>query len=401
MVLLTTTSSVGLNRSEAKARKCHGSVTDDKMENCNNIQETPDWPKKSRKLSEQKWSDPPTVSTSSSADYIYYNKQCTKAIRSLGLPRVWKNNSKEKPLKIIVKQEASVNMHVEFVRNDEVKKEHISFPVSTRPMLTCLHQDSPQLITEIRTNYLTPPDGLPLNLSQPIDDFINSCTILGDTLSLEVDEIIFKERVKNGFFVEAGGYNFEKGSTSLYFELKHGWTGVLIEPYSKLYSEGLTKHRNVTSINSCLSPEPHAASITYNVDHEGLILEGVEYPLSVAKFEVECFPLYSILLAMGNPTVNYFSLDIEGAEFQVLRTIPWAKVDIEVLSVETHFMGERSAGSKEDLIDFLDEKGYQHFPGAHKGFFAFTKPGEQETTQIENFLFARRDVACQVNKNYC
>ena len=42
-------------------------------------------------------------------------------------------------------------------------------------------------------------------------------------------------------------------------------------------------------------------------------------------------PLYSILLALGNPTVNYFSLDLEGAEFAVLKTIPWDKVDIQVI----------------------------------------------------------------------
>ncbi len=35
--------------------------------------------------------------------------------------------------------------------------------------------------------------------------------------------------------------------------------------------------------------------------------------------KVQCFPLYSVLLALGNPTVDIFSLDIEGAELQVLR----------------------------------------------------------------------------------
>ena len=44
--------------------------------------------------------------------------------------------------------------------------------------------------------------------------------------------------------------------------------------------------------------------------------------------------IYSLLLALGNPTVDFLSLDIEGAEFQVLRTIPWDKVDIRALSVE-------------------------------------------------------------------
>ena len=30
------------------------------------------------------------------------------------------------------------------------------------------------------------------------------------------------------------------------------------------------------------------------------------------KTLVRCFPLYSILLAIGNPTIDLFSLDIEG-----------------------------------------------------------------------------------------
>ena len=41
--------------------------------------------------------------------------------------------------------------------------------------------------------------------------------------------------------------------------------------------------------------------------------------------------LLSLLLALGNPKVNYFSLDIEGAELQVLRSLPWHLLNIEVL----------------------------------------------------------------------
>ena len=29
---------------------------------------------------------------------------------------------------------------------------------------------------------------------------------------------------------------------------------------------------------------------------------------------LQCIPLYTLLLAMDNPTVNWFILDIEGAE---------------------------------------------------------------------------------------
>ena len=43
-----------------------------------------------------------------------------------------------------------------------------------------------------------------------------------------------------------------------------------------------------------------------------------------------CIAILSLLSAVGNPKVNYLSLDIEGAELQVLRSIPWHLVDIEV-----------------------------------------------------------------------
>ena len=31
-------------------------------------------------------------------------------------------------------------------------------------------------------------------------------------------------------------------------------------------------------------------------------------------------------MALGNPHVDYFSLDIEGAELAMLKTLPWDKI---------------------------------------------------------------------------
>lgn len=46
--------------------------------------------------------------------------------------------------------------------------------------------------------------------------------------------------------------------------------------------------------------------------------------------DVQCFPLYSYLLALNRTRVDYFSLDVEGSELDVLRTIPFEKLDIRV-----------------------------------------------------------------------
>ena len=54
--------------------------------------------------------------------------------------------------------------------------------------------------------------------------------------------------------------------------------------------------------------------------------------------KVICFPLYAILLAIGNPIVDFFSLDVEGAELFILKTIPWSKVHIKVDSILKSFL---------------------------------------------------------------
>ena len=59
------------------------------------------------------------------------------------------------------------------------------------------------------------------------------------------------------------------------------------------------------------------------------------------QYKVQCFPLYSLILGAGNPTIDYLSLDIEGAELKVLQTIPFSEVDIRVVSVEVLHVEKR------------------------------------------------------------
>ena len=47
---------------------------------------------------------------------------------------------------------------------------------------------------------------------------------------------------------------------------------------------------------------------------------------------MQCVPFYSVIKALGNPTIDFMSLDIEGTELQVLKTIPFDHVDIRVSS---------------------------------------------------------------------
>jgi len=78
---------------------------------------------------------------------------------------------------------------------------------------------------------------------------------------------------------------------------------------------------------------------------------------NIAKDEVmvQCFPLYSLLLALNQLTVDFFSLDVEGDELNVLMTIPWDKVNIKTMTVE--FIHE--VGKGKDLKQYVEEQGYK------------------------------------------
>ena len=71
------------------------------------------------------------------------------------------------------------------------------------------------------------------------------------------------------------------------------------------------------------------------------------------------FKNHPILLAMGNPIVDYFSLDVEGSEFPILKSLDWDKVRINILSVEMAHVGQIFDGTKQEIRDFLDAKGYE------------------------------------------
>ena len=72
---------------------------------------------------------------------------------------------------------------------------------------------------------------------------------------------------------------------------------------------------------------------------------------------MQCMPLYSLILALGNPTIDFLSLDIEGWEYEVLLTLPWQKVDIKAISVETHHQDQQTTAA---MFSLLLSAGFTH-----------------------------------------
>ena len=176
-----------------------------------------------------------------------------------------------------------------------------------------------------------------------------------------VDKILGKKQ--NGFFIEAGAVDGLFLSNTIMFELKRNYTGVLIEPSSN-YTTLRLRNRKVKSLNVCLSRKSIPEEVTFLDYGEVGGIEGevrgwtseVVNSANTTRIKVVCLPIHTILSALGNPKVDYFSLDVEGVELDVLKSVPWEKVDIDVFSIEVYGNGRDKMPQK--VKEQMQKSGY-------------------------------------------
>ncbi len=197
-------------------------------------------------------------------------------------------------------------------------------------------QDNPRLIREIRDYWIVPPSRWHTNLESPKQS---------DYSQHSQSKVIASVLQKNGgFFVECGAADGELYSNTLFFEKAKNWTGLLIEPDAQYFQALLKKNRNAYIINACVSPESRALFLNFtSAQLAGGLTEYMEeahlnfieeHEPQFTFSEVQCFPLYSILMAIGASYVDFLSLDVEGPELHILHTFPFHEVVIDVLMVE-------------------------------------------------------------------
>lgn len=185
-----------------------------------------------------------------------------------------------------------------------------------------------------------------------------------------LDHLVFKQ-FNGGFFVDVGAHDGIAYNNTLYFEEECNWTGINIEPIPSVY-ESLMKNRSKCrnynyavcdtkgsaefSVNEgytemlsglkCFQDERHQQRI----DKENNIMGGLSKTITV-----ETLPLQSILDIEQVDHINFLSIDVEGAEFSVLRSIDYDRVFIDVVAFEVNY---DQAVEKVDKVKFLAEKGY-------------------------------------------
>jgi hypothetical protein len=66
-----------------------------------------------------------------------------------------------------------------------------------------------------------------------------------------IDELLNGKR--DGFFIEAGAFDGESYSNSLFFERERNWTGLLIEAIPRYFNQLKDKKRHAYALNACIA----------------------------------------------------------------------------------------------------------------------------------------------------
>ena len=175
----------------------------------------------------------------------------------------------------------------------------------------------------------------------------------------------FFDGKKNGFFIEIGAYDGISGSNCYHFERFLNWDGIAIEP-SIIQFEKLKKNRKCKLINNAISDE--VKEVEFIEVTEGLTqMSGINdssfkrniniisknQPSKTKSINLKTITFDEIV--PKNKDIDYLSIDIEGGEMNLLKSIDFKNNNIKVISVENNVPKEQN------FKKFFEEINFKYF----------------------------------------
>lgn len=169
---------------------------------------------------------------------------------------------------------------------------------------------------------------------------------------------------EKGYFVEVGAYDPVYQSQSYHLELA-GWDGVLIEPVPDLADNLARARRAMVHRCACVSPGQDRAGTVPLLERRGGSTI-VFNPKAVGEdmvLDVPAKTLDTVLQEAGAPRIDFLSVDVEGAEPDVLSGLSFSKYKPRLVLVDDR---ERFG----ETCRLLRRNGYQLVRrSGHNGWF--------------------------------
>lgn len=161
---------------------------------------------------------------------------------------------------------------------------------------------------------------------------------------------MFFKDIKNKIFIELGAMDGIAYSNSKFFEDELGWTGILIEANPFLFEKLKINRPNCKTYNALISDLDTDLDFKYfnnlgvscvektkPINHDRLYFNSKRPQFAnqpQGSIKIKTVTLANIIENSGYNKIDFMSLDVEGHEYNVLKSIDFSKVEIYVILVE-------------------------------------------------------------------
>jgi FkbM family methyltransferase len=227
-------------------------------------------------------------------------------------------------------------------------------------------------------------------LLQPVINYRTekkSCVLesysLTDVNGIPLDhKLIERLKIQNGIFVEVGAYDGITQSNTALLEKYFNWTGLLIEPSKGLYRE--------LCINRPYSKHFQCALGSFEQDNTYIWGDFVDLMGSVKGKRLNRCPtsyvlvrsLQALLTQEGLKHVNFFSLDTEGYEYEILKGIDFNLTKFDYMLIEIYVQ------DYDRIVTLLDQNGYAML----ESFSMYDHTLPDWDGSHNDYLFIRKDL---------
>lgn len=179
-----------------------------------------------------------------------------------------------------------------------------------------------------------------------------------------IDE--YFEKKEGLVFLDIGAHDGKTISNTFFLEKERKWTGICIEAQPSTFQE-LKDNRKCICVNVAISDFEGETDFTF-VEGYANMLSGISndyhethmnrlkgevnhYGGSISTITVPVKKLQTILNEHKISDIDFCSIDTEGSEFNIVKSIDFDKTNIKVFIIENNY-------KEKNIQDFLETKGY-------------------------------------------
>lgn len=184
-------------------------------------------------------------------------------------------------------------------------------------------------------------------------------------LGQDLEVLNYYKNKENGFFIEIGANDGIKLSNTYLLEKNYNWKGICAEPIPDKFNLLCINRPNSICCDSAVYNESNK-KVVFDIANSYDLLSGIQSHIdchkrtvNVNKTEiiVTTITLNDLLYKSNAPLfIEYLSLDTEGSEFEILKSVDFNKYKFGLIDVEHNYIEPR----RSDIKHLLLSNGYEY-----------------------------------------